>query len=191
VPLLSHLRRRGLRVAVPAFGLCSYVAVYCGEDVIPETARAIVEVRGVDFACYNDGGEVVVESERGTARIAREGMNYRYRIVSGDVLELASLGQGTNSDAWWFGRTAAHHYPDAVANIYKSVFAARVQHPADILVSLKDGYYYGWSPFGRLVTLAATHGNALQASSNAFLMSTHRQFPAFVRADEARSWLRG
>jgi len=34
-------------------------------------------------------------------------------------------------------------------------------------------------------------GNALQASSNAFLMSTHRQFPPFVRADDAKPLLRG
>jgi hypothetical protein len=55
---------------------------------------------------------------------------------------------------------------------------------------MNDGYYYGWSPFGRFVRLRATHGNALQASSNAFLMSTHREFPAFVRADDAKTLLR-
>jgi hypothetical protein len=65
-----------------------------------------------------------------------------------------------------------------------------VKHTADILVSLKDGYYFGWSPFGRFVRLAATHGNALQSSSHAFLMSTHREFPAFVRADNAKALLR-
>jgi hypothetical protein len=77
-----------------------------------------------------------------------------------------------------------------VPNIYKSLFTPRVQHTADILVSLKDGYYFGWTPFGRFVNLAATHGNALQSSSNAFLMSTHRQFPEYVRADDAKVLLR-
>jgi hypothetical protein len=65
-----------------------------------------------------------------------------------------------------------------------------VKHTADILLSLQDGYYYGWSPFGRFVRLAATHGNALQSSSNAFLMSTHQQLPAYIRADNARVYLR-
>ena len=46
-------------------------------------------------------------------------------------------------------------------------------HTADVLLSIKYGFYYGWSPFGRFVRLYATHGNAMQASSNAFLMSTH------------------
>jgi hypothetical protein len=40
------------------------------------------------------------------------------------------------------------------------------------------------------VRLHATHGNAMQASSNAFMMSTHRQFPQYVRADEAKALLR-
>jgi len=47
------------------------------------------------------------------------------------------------------------------------------------------------APFGRFVRLHATHGNALQASSIAFLMGTHRQFPPFVRADDAKALLRG
>jgi hypothetical protein len=55
---------------------------------------------------------------------------------------------------------------------------------------MDDGYYYGWTAFGRFVRLRATHGNALQASSNAFLMSTHRQFPTYVRADDANPLLR-
>ena len=97
---------------------------------------------------------------------------------------------GFATDAEWFKRTAGHRYPNAVANIYKSLFTSRVKHTADVLLSLQDGYYYGWSPFGRFVRLAATHGNALQASSNAFLMSTHQRVPAFIRADDARAYLR-
>jgi hypothetical protein len=191
VPLASTLRSKGFEVVIPAFGLCSYVAVYCNEEVIPEAARASVDVSGVDFAVYKDGDQVVIESERGQARIKRESESFEYVAVSGDPLELGCFGQGFKTDKSWFEKTAGHHYPDAVANIYKSIFTPRVKHTADILISLKDGYYYGWSPFGRFVRLAATHGNALQASSNAFLMSTHREFPQFVRADSAKALLRG
>ena len=36
VPLRSELKRRGFEVVIPAFGLCSYIAVYCrDEDRIP------------------------------------------------------------------------------------------------------------------------------------------------------------
>ena len=192
VALLSTLRRRGFKVVIPAFGLCSYAAVYCDNDLIPEVARACVEVTGIDFAVYKDAAAVVVESARGQARIEYEPVtdSYRYVIVSGDPLQLASFGDSFATDSMWFERTAAHRYPNALANIYKSLFTPRVKHTADVLLSLHDGYYYGWTAFGRFVRLRATHGNALQASSNAFLMSTHREFPTFVRADDAKPLLR-
>jgi Type I phosphodiesterase / nucleotide pyrophosphatase len=194
VDLRTTLQRQGFEVVIPAFGLCSYVAVYCRDnDRIPQTARAILEANGVDFAVYKDGSNVVIESERGRARIEQRsdngGVSYRYAATGGDPLDLSNLADDFRADDEWFKQTAGHRYPDAVANIYKSLFTQRVKHTADILVSLKDGYYYGWSPFGRFVRLAATHGNALQSSSNAFLMSTHREFPTFVRADNAKTFL--
>src|SRR2546423_3223523 len=193
VNLRTALQRQGFEVVIPAFGLCSYVAIYCrASELIPQIARATLEATGVDLAVYKDSSEVVVESERGQARIEYQPSteSYRYAIVSGDPLELGSFNHDFGTDAVWFERTAGHRYPDALANIYKSLFTPRVKHTADILVSLKDGYYFGWSPFGRFVRLAATHGNALQASSNAFLMSTHREMPKFVRADDAKALLR-
>jgi len=191
VDLKSTLERRGFKAVIPAFGLCSYAAVYCpGDDRIPEMARAIAEITGVDFAVYKDGDQVIVESDRGQARIEFQVDSFRYIKVSGDPLELAPFLTEVATEKEWFEKTAGHRYPDAVANIYKSLFSPRVKHTADILVSLKDGYYYGWSPFGRFVRLAATHGNALQSSSNAFLMSTHRELPQYVRADDAKALLR-
>ncbi|HET7287634.1 MAG TPA: hypothetical protein VFI71_09190 [Pyrinomonadaceae bacterium] len=191
--LASSLQRRGFRVVIPAFGLCSYAAIYCQDtDQIPEIAIASAEVTGIDFAVYKDAADVVLESERGRARIEYDSTteSYRYVTASGDPLELGSFDNGFATEDVWFERTAGHRYPNALPNIYKSLFTPRVKHTADVLLSLKDGYYYGWTPFGRFVRLAATHGNALQASSNAFLMSTHRQFAPFVRADEAKPLLR-
>ncbi|HET6973058.1 MAG TPA: alkaline phosphatase family protein [Pyrinomonadaceae bacterium] len=192
IPLASTLRRRGFKVVIPAFGLCSYAALYCDEDVIPEVARTSAEVAGVDFAVYKDAAAVVIESSRGQARVEYEAAtdSYRYVIVSGDPLQLGSFPNTFATDATWFERTAGHRYPNAVANVYKSLFTPRVKHTADVLISMNDGYYYGMTAFGRFVRLRATHGNALQSSSNAFLMSTHRNFPAFVRADDAETLLR-
>jgi Type I phosphodiesterase / nucleotide pyrophosphatase len=196
VDLASTLERRGFQVVIPAFGLCSYAALYCRDtELIPETARASVEITGVDFAIYKDGSDVIVESSSGQARIERrsdtDGFSYRYLAVNGDPLGLRDLRDGFATDQDWFKQTAGHHYPDALANLYKALFTPRVKHTADILLSLKNGYYYGWSPFGRFVRLAATHGNALQSSSNAFLMSTHRELPTYVRADDAKTLLLG
>ncbi|HEX2272099.1 MAG TPA: hypothetical protein VHH35_21335, partial [Pyrinomonadaceae bacterium] len=205
VDLTTQLRRHGFQVgprfangnrkralSIPAFGLCSYAAVYCGdEEYVPDTARAIVEIPGVDFVVYRDGLEVVVEGSRGSARIQKQDDSYRCVNTAGDPLQLGSEEHGFLNESVWFEKTNAHRYPDVVVNLYKSLFTSRVKHTADILISLQDGYYYGWSPFGRFVRLAATHGNALQSSSNAFLMSTHRNIPECVRADNASTLLRG
>ena len=206
--LSSNLSTGGGRsVSIPAFGLCSYAAAYCaGEDLIPTVAESLIDEPGVDFTVYQDGSDVVLHGSRGTARIERRGTNgnhlYRYVATSGDPLSLQPLvnslradgrldDDGFADDATWFEKTNSHEYPDPLSNIYSSLRRARVKHTADILISLRDGYYYGWSPFGRMIRLAATHGNALSPSSNAFMMSTHREFAECVRADDARVLLRG
>jgi Type I phosphodiesterase / nucleotide pyrophosphatase len=217
--LVSHLKRRGFTVgstlvnrgdravSIPAFGLCSYAAAYCvGEEIIPQVAEALTEEPGVDFTVYRDNSDIVISGHRGSARIEKRETNgessYRYVTRSGDPLNLEPIMQtlqaagqldadGFGSDAMWFAQTNSHHYPDALTNIYSSLSRARVKHTADVLISLRDGYYFGWSPFGRIVRLAATHGNAQSPSSNAFMMSTHRELPECIRADDARLWLRG
>ena len=218
VHLTTHLLRNGFTtkkrlngsasrdVTIPAFGLCGYAAIYCGDETaIPEVSKLLVDLEGVDFSIHLDGEAVIVEGHNGAARIERKvsygKFFYRYIPTSGDPLKLGPVVQmlrqtgqcgedGFASDSCWLESTAKHIYPDALANLYTSLQTTRVKHTADVLVSLQDGYYYGWSPFGRIVRLAATHGNALRPSSTAFLMSTHRTLPEYVRADDAKAILR-
>ncbi|HYN85609.1 MAG TPA: alkaline phosphatase family protein [Pyrinomonadaceae bacterium] len=222
VHLQSHLRRYGFevtndfrgragraRVSAPAFGLCSYAAVYCAEETAAaEVSHALSNLEGVDFSVRrgDEGRGVFVEGEKGAAVVERrEGADgrtlYRYGRVKGDPLALASVAreleeagladaEGFAPDSEWLARTATHTYPDALANLYASLHAPRVRQTADVLVSLRDGYYYGASAFGRMIRLAATHGNALRASSTAFMMSTHRRLPDFIRAADARPVLK-
>lgn len=222
VHLQTHLKQCGYRVtnrldeaqkrdvAVPAFGLCGYAALYCPtEESGGSLADALVSLEGVDFTVHRDALEpaVFVKSTAGVARIEQRadesGTSYRYERVTGDPLQLqpierslADAGEidekGFASDDVWYAHTADHVYPDALDNIFESMHGVRVSHTADVLVSLRDGYYYGASAFSRFVSrLAATHGNAMRASSNAFLMSTHREFPSHVRSNEARHYLQG
>ncbi len=202
-------------LTVPAFGLCGYAALYSGESsAAPDIAEALIELEGVDFSLYADGPDaVVLQGPHGSARIERRaikktngsdsqsGISYRYLPGEGDPLQLLSIqgrlakegkldADGFADDTVWRDSTADHFYPDVLSNLYTSLHTPRVRHTADVLVSFQDGYYYGWSPFARMVPLAATHGNALRPSSNAFLMSTHRDLPAYVRADDAQPLLR-
>ncbi len=208
VDRLGKEHRGGRRnVSAPAFGLCGYAAVYCADETDTSTvAGALSTLEGVDFTIRRDGAsDAVVTGGRGAARIRRTqngvGAKFSYEQIDGDPLQLAPTlrtlvehGQlnelGFATDAAWYEHTVRHVYPDALANLYNSLYAPRVRHPADILVSLHDGYYYGMSFFSRFVRLAATHGNALRASTSAFLMSTHRTFPAHVRAGDAQPFLR-
>ncbi len=204
----SFSERSRATLAIPAFGLCGYAAIYCGdEEAVAEVANSLVELEGVDFSIYKDDTEAIaVTGANGVARVERKQTNgeasYRYLTSDGDPLQLHPILETLNqagkldekgfaSDKDWLANTANHIYPDALANLYTSLNTQRVRHTADVLVSLCDGYYYGWSPFARLTRLAATHGNALRPSSNAFLMSTHRTLPPFVRADDAQPLLRG
>ena len=214
VHLASHLKRKGFTVsdrlspgdrhsvAVPAFGLCSYAAAYSADqDLIPELARSLTDVEGIDFVIYRDAETAVVEAQSGSARIERRVASgkteYAYIPKDGDPFKLAEISGslarkgGFAADHVWYEKTKAHTYPDVLSNIYSSLFSSRVKNDADILISMRDGYYYGWSAFGRFVRLAATHGNALKSSSDAFVMSTHRAFLPCVRADEARQLLKG
>jgi hypothetical protein len=217
-PLKAHLQRRGFTfhsslanathksLAIPAFGLCGYAALYCGKrEAAADLAEALIELEGLDFSLYRDGaGAIVVTGPGGRARVEKKvngGVRYRYVATDNDPLQLLPVmaalrekaeldEEGFASDNAWLAHTAEHTYPDAPANLFKSLHTQRVKHTADVLVSFRDGYYYGWSPFARFVRLAATHGNALRPSSNAFLMSTHRTLPEYVRADDAESLLR-
>jgi hypothetical protein len=210
--VVTNMRRpRGRRrVSAPGFGLCGYAALYCGDETgRAELAQTLRGLEGVDFSVYReegDGGAAVVAGRSGSARVERRERGgetfYRYEQLDGDPLELAETARtlgaegrldesGFARDSDWLARTWGHTYPDALANVHASVYTPRVRHTADVLVSLRDGYYYGATSFSRMVRLLATHGNALRSSSHAFLMSTHRDFPTHVRSTEARPVLRG
>ena len=202
-------RPRGKRrVSTPAFGLCGYAALYCGDETDrAELADALCQLGGLDFSVYREGdGAAVVAGARGRACIRRalrgDSTFYAYEQRDGDPLGLseavrAMRGEGLldesgfAADSAWLARTWRHDYPDALANIYESVHAPRVRHTADVLVSMRDGHYFGSTPFSRYTRILATHGNALRPSSTAFLMSTHRTLPQYVRSTEARPLLRG
>ena len=217
VHLQEHLRRSGFELSrslinardrsavLPAFGLIGFASLYCVPGDEPALADAIVPLEGIDFLLFREDGCVVVTGKRGKARIHRredaDCLHYRYELIDGDPLQLATIARnlqeegqltddGYASAATWTSRTAGHMYPDALDNLYSSLQPTRVQNPADVLASLQDGYYCGWSAFEYVVSLVATHGNASRASSTAFIMSTHRPLPAYVTAGDAKSVLK-
>lgn len=53
-----------------------------------------------------------------------------------------------------------------------------------MIVNLDDGYYTGSALFDVFTVLQATHGNIGQEQSLGFVMSTSRDLPAYVRAED-------
>jgi len=202
----SLVESSGREVVMPAFGLIGFAALNCAPGIESALADSLTSVEGIDLALYRESDSAVnVKSARGFARIHQRAkadeLFYRYESVDGDPLNLSStlkemLGEGLLTDdgfasaTIWTERTQASIYPDVLNNLYTSLQTSRVCNPADVLVSLLDGYYIGWSAFEYIVKLAATHGNAMRASSTAFLMSTHRDFGEFVTASNAKDVLR-
>ncbi|HEV7473036.1 MAG TPA: hypothetical protein VGN90_03240 [Pyrinomonadaceae bacterium] len=215
IPLKEQLQLRGFEfvkklsgpsaneVVLPAFGLIGFAAFNCAAGVEADLAEALASIEGIDFALYKENAMVVnVKGAKGLARIHRReqagNLEYGYEKVSGDPLDLNQVSgemaaenlisaDGFAPARIWADRTATHIYPNALNNLYGAIQTTRVLHPADVLVSLCDGYYIGWRAFEYVVKLAATHGNAMRASSTAFLMSTHRAFGNYVTAHQAES----
>ena len=210
VPLKQFLAARGWRlrdrleeardVVVPAYGLVGFIAVYCRPAACAELAGTLTEMEGVDLVVSEEPGGLVVESRQGEAWLIwnRSATAFLYEPVGSDTgydaLELMpileKLGregkvspQGGVKDADFFAATAGHRYPDVGYRLWQWA-TNHVRKRADILVSLKPGYYYGSGAFQRMVTLYSTHGALDAAQSLGFAMSTYAPLKGPIRSKD-------
>lgn len=188
-------------VVIPGYGLIGAVALYVRPESVEQVCRIAQEVPGVDFCVFREQrGEtpvVVVEGRRGRARLrfdpTREA--FRYDVIWGDPLQLLPLWEelrregkaepdGFIPQAVLFEATVGHIYPDAVRRLYEAMGGRQVENPADLLLSLQDGYYFGSRRFDWFVRLRSTHGGATGRSSVGFVMSTDVRFARPLSARE-------
>lgn len=198
VPLDDLLKTRGWRrtdtlraprdVVVPAYGLVGFFVVYCAPEAVAELATDLVSLEGAELVIYRvpEPNTVVLLGAGGSRARLRwndAGTRYRYKPEHGDPLELgpvlaalAAAGrvdtEGWVADADLFATTARARLPDAVARIRAWASTEQVENPADIVVSLKPGYYQGKGVFDRIVTMEGTHGALERDSSLGFAMGT-------------------
>ena len=169
-------------VVIPGFGLVGVMAVYCKPESALTLAQLLSRCEGVDFCSFLNQGAAEIISTKGSARILAEasGQSLKYEPIDGDPLELSSIQQRLVQDGLadrqgfvkagaWFTATTEHEFPDAVNAIYRGL-TNHVSNPANLLVSLKDGYHYGSKLFDKLVTLRSTHGSLRKSSMTGFLM---------------------
>ncbi len=196
--LSSRLKRPG-DVVAPKFGLINFGSVFCySETERSRAVAAILALEGVDAIAWRTADGVRVINRQGTADIVRTGGDgevlFRYEAVEGDPLGVAeAIGQmrargevdeqGFATDDAWFRATRDLPMPVAVQRIYRSL-TDNVMNPADIVVSLADGYYYGDQSFGDWVELGGTHGGLSYESTVSFFMSTAFTAPDYIQPGE-------
>jgi len=183
--------RDGRSVVIPGYGLIGAVALYVRPERVEDVCRIAQEVPGVDFCAFRQRGGpiVIVQGRRGRAQLLFDPTRraFRYDVVWGDPLQLLPLWEtlrrsgkaypdGFISGAVLLEATVEHVYPDAVRRLYEAVAGQQVENPADLLLSLQDGYYFGSRWFERLVRLRSTHGGLTRRSSVGFVMSTDVRF---------------
>ncbi len=207
VPLEEFLKHRGWRlrktlkcprdVAVPDYGLVGFFAVYCRREAAANLAEELAALEGADLVVYPDASArgATILSGRGRAHLgwSADGTRFSYAAepaAAGDPLEftpvfdrLRAAGRltddGTASDADLFAATSTARYPDAAARI-RDWATNHVQNRADILASLKPGYFHGSGFFQHIVDITGTHGALDAPSSLGFAMAT-RPLPPTVR----------
>lgn len=179
-------------VAILPTGLISTAYMYTARK--GEVARALRDLEGVDFALYQESGQVHIESMRGQAVIERRGDRYRYIPQNGDPLCLNDViaamrekglidADGFAGDRDWFDATLEHEYPD-VLNRAVSGLNGHVENVGDVLLSLKYGYHSGSKFLSLLVHFHGTHGSLQRKSITGFLISNRRDLPS-LRAEDA------
>jgi hypothetical protein len=209
VPVESFLAKRGWRVrdslqgsrdvAIPAYGLVGFAAIYCWPGSTEQLAEDLRGIEGADvIVSRHPGGAGATVRAAGSAATAEltwsaGGRRYRYNSRGGDPLGLDAVfaglraagklnADGSASDEDLFAATSSAPFPDSAARI-RTWTMSHVLNPADVLVSLKPGYYHGAWLFQYAVTLVSTHGGLEKSASLGFAMATYPLAPYVRLAD--------
>jgi hypothetical protein len=176
------------------YGLLTCNAIYTHEP--EKVASALLEQEEVGLAIYPitvvaRERKIVVQDREGKAMISQGKGGYRYEIIKGDPLKLDGIIQklrkagkvgkdGTIDDRALFEATADHIYPDPLARLWRT-FNGMVKYPADLVLTIQDGWFTGDPGFAGTGKVASTHGSLKQRDSVTFAMSTVRPLPKAIR----------
>jgi hypothetical protein len=200
-------------VAIPAYGLVGFAAIYCRPAAIDSLAEDLRALDGADVIVSRHpvsnadpqpnrrpGIDAAIDGElTATIRTAgshatadltwsSDGKRYKYETREGDPLGLTPVfaalraagkldEAGFARDADLFAATSLALLPDSAARI-RLWATNHVRNRADIVVSLKPGYYHGAASLGHAVDLAGTHGGLETSASLGFAMATYPLAPA-------------
>ena len=174
---LAEAVRDTADVVAPAYGLVGSIQLYTAPGQEEAVARAVVAQEGADFAVWREGGRSAAEGMDALGH--EEGL----APVPDPIGAVDAAGSLDPLDR------PADDYPMLRERVRRA-FDQPTRHPADVLVSLEDGWHFGSALFDRLVRIRGTHGSARASSSVGFLASNVDRTPAWIPAWEAWPWLR-
>jgi len=195
-------------VVLPTFGLVTCGVLHTNSE--PHAAEALLKHEGVDLVMYRTKATetanpesatcITVLGRTGEARILRLENGLQYETVSGDPLRLGPIlaqlqnqgkvaSDGGVSERDWFAATCLHEYPDPVRRIWQAFQPGDlVEHTADVIFSMRDGYSVGSGLFSLVVQVKSTHGTLSRRSSTTFVLSNQAALPAVMNMEVASRW---
>jgi len=180
-------------VVMVDYGLVAFVAVFTDQPA--QLAHVLLNHPAVDFICYPKNQTIVVQNIAGKAVIRHRNQRYSYTIETGDPLQLLPIIEqlrqkniidqnGFIDDRALFCATVDHTYPDPLRRIHQA-FNGLVQKPADLIVTLKDGFCHVSDAFDIFIDNAtSTHGSLNQANSATFIMTMLGPTPQPLRLED-------
>ncbi|HUU85599.1 MAG TPA: hypothetical protein VM243_19030 [Phycisphaerae bacterium] len=205
--------RQDSDVVIPAYGLVTSAVMHTlqpdkvADAILQHEATDLVMYRRVRFTDQplswasqtnsdDPDAAFVVRSRDAEAHIRMFGGGVLYEPLTGDPLKLVPVllrlategktaSKGPVADRDWFEATVDHEYPDALYRIRCALEKGTlVENPADLIVSLKEGYAFGSAFFSAICRVESTHGALSRGSSTTFIMSNAVPLPQNLRVDD-------
>jgi hypothetical protein len=181
-------------VVVVEYGLVTNSAIYTNEP--NEVAEVLVnqydQVNQAIYPLMVEGKrKIVVRSRNGLAYVTHCGNGYQYEVQQGDPLKLLPIidqlrqtgkvdANGVIDDRALFDATVDHEYPDPLARVWRA-FNGIAHYPADLVVTVNDGWFSGSGGFARSINVESTHGSLNRMNTLTFVMSTTKPLPQAMR----------
>jgi len=205
----KRLKRQGLKygkriggkntITFTSPGMLGFLAIFCEKNEKKRIAEKLKSLEGIDLTCFQQGNTSIIYSKEGqsNSKWDKKKQTYTYKIITGrDPLKLDQRLKFKNQvlnihQDELFRKTDDHIYPNPLENIRLSL-THLTRSPANIILSLKDGYHHGLS-MGKLAFLRGglwgTHGSLTNNSITGFYMTNYKPGPSSIRPSEIKEWL--
>jgi hypothetical protein len=166
-------------IVIDTEGLVTYVGIHTRRP--SAVADVLLKLPQTELTLYMAGDRVIVRNTMGSAAIEKKEGKLRYVPIDFDVLDYQPVidalnksgkidAEGFASDDVWFDATVDHEWPDAPPQIWEAFHGIVVCTP-DLMVTLHDGYYNGFTLFESFIDMASIHGGLNQINTATFLLS--------------------